>query len=133
MRRRRRSLEAKEDRTEQETRNLQALCSGEDAYRRLLPRLLADGFASIDTLPRSTTTLNPAGKRITIPTFRIPVLRSGAAGWVPLSDREALEQWLFSTSWKTLRLLKFPGLRSGNGVTILMEYLKTDARSLLRW
>ena len=98
MRRRRRSLEAKEDRTEQETRNLQALCSGEDAYRRLLPRLLADGFASIDTLPRSTTTLNPAGKRITIPTFRIPVLRSGAAGWVPLSDREALEQWLNNRS-----------------------------------
>ena len=98
MRRQRRSLEAKESRTEHETRSLQALRTGEDAYHRLLPRLLADGFTSIDTLPRSTTTLNPAGDRITILALRIPVLRSGVDGWVSPADRVALEQWLNNRS-----------------------------------
>ena len=67
---------------------------------------MADGFGSLDTIPRATETRNPKGKQITIATFTIPPLRRGNR-FAPVALRSSLARWLNSRSledWEALDL-----------------------------
>lgn len=106
LRQRRACLKAKQDRDDGEEEEFRDLCNGEQAYQRLLPSLMADGFGSLDTIPRATETRNPKGKQITIATFTIPPLRRGNR-FAPVALRCSLARWLNSRSledWEALDL-----------------------------
>ena len=99
-------LKAQQDRDDGEEEEFRDLCNGEQAYQRLLPSLMADGFGSLDTIPRATETRNPKGKQITIATFTIPPLRRGNR-FAPVALRRSLARWLNSRSledWEALDL-----------------------------